>query len=301
MRLPDLSEIDPGDLLRDTAPTPVTGIEGRATTVIPEAWRIFYAFGGITMAAALRAATAAVSRDDLHLVSCDATFCQAVPIGPVATQVEILRQGRSAAQALVRLWALDPDDPDPTGPTGNDLVLTCVFGARAQREFDFRGAVPPEVPEPEECPPRAVQDPDSPFARIPFHAQTDFRLTVPRPSWGEEFPPGEPRTSSWFRFNTPPLLPDGRWDPTSLAVPGDILGPAVHAGAGSAVAPFLVISLQISLQFISDVRTEWLLQHTSAHAAGDGYASGTAELWDQDRQLVAIATQCAKLQPVKLD
>ncbi len=299
MRLPARSEVAPGDILRDTAPTPVPGIEGRATTVIPEAWRIFYAFGGTTMATALRAATATVDRDDLHLVSCDATFCQAVPIGPVATQVEVLRQGRSGAQALVRLWALDPDDPDPAGPVGNDLLVTCVFGSRAQRVFDFRGAVPPEVPEPDDCAPRAVLDPDSPFARIPYHAQTDFRLTAPSPSWGQEFPPGEPRTSSWFRFKAPPRLPDGRWDPTSLAVPGDILGPAVHAGAGSSVGPFLVISLQISLQFVADLRTEWLLQHTAAHAAGDGYASGTAELWDQDRQLVAIATQCAKLQAIQ--
>jgi hypothetical protein len=38
----------------------------------------------------------------------------------------------------------------------------------------------------------------------------------------------------------------------------------------------------------------------TAHVAGDGYATGTAELWDQDRRLVAIATQCAKIQPLKL-
>jgi hypothetical protein len=35
--------------------------------------------------------------------------------------------------------------------------------------------------------------------------------------------------------------------------------------------------------------------------AADGYATGTAELWDEDRRLVAIATQCARLQPVAPD
>jgi hypothetical protein len=74
----------------------------------------------------------------------------------------------------------------------------------------------------------------------------------------------------------------------------------VHAGAGSGPGPFLVISLQISLQFVADVRTGWVLQHTRAHAVADGYASGTAALFDQDRRLAVVATQCAKLQPLKL-
>lgn len=293
-------DIEPGDILRDTRPHPVEGVPGRYTTFIPEAWRIFYAFGGSTMATALRAAAAGVDRDDLHLISADATFCQAVPCGPVAAQVEVLRNGRTAAQALVRLWALDPTDPDPTGPVGNDLVLTVVFGDRSEGPFGFVGAVAPEVPDPDGCPPRPELEQDSPFARIPYHFQTEFRPTDRVIGWGREFPPGEPRSSSWFRFRTPPLLPDGRWEPAALALPGDILGPAVHSGAGSGAGEFLVISLQIGLQFVGDVRTDWVLQHTRAHHAGDGYATGTAELYDQDRRLVAIATQAAKLQPLKL-
>lgn len=293
-------QIEPGDILRDTRPDPVAGIDGRFAAVIPEAWRIFYAFGGSTMATALRAAAAAVARDDLQLVSTDATFCQAVPCGPVAAQVEVLRQGRTAAQALVRLWALDPDDPDPAGPVGNDLVVTAVFGSRADSAFEFVGAEPPDVPEPDQCEARPDLDVDSPFARIPYHAQTEFRLTGRQFGWGREFDAGAPEASSWFRFRRPPLLPDGRWEPATLALPGDILGPAVHAGAGSAAGEFLVLSLQISLQFVGDLRTEWVLQHTRAHSAGGGYAAGTAELWDQERRLVAIATQCAKVQPLKL-
>lgn len=295
-----VDSIEPGDILRDTSPAPVPGIEGRYVGAIPEAWRIFYAFGGATMAMALRAAAAEVRRDDLDLVSTDATFCQAVPCGPVAVHVEVLRQGRSAAQAIVRLWALDPSAPDPTGPAGSDLVVTCVFGSRRPAAFSFVGATAPDVAGPDECAPRQQLDPDSPFARIPYHAQTEFRLTGPSIGWGQQFPPGEPRSSSWFRFRTPPLLDDGRWEPATLALPGDILGPAVHAGAGSEPGPFLVISLQISLQFVAEVRTEWVLQHTRAHAVADGYASGTAALFDQDRRLVVVATQCAKLQPLQL-
>ncbi len=295
------STVPPGDILRDTTPHPVPGLPGRFTTTIPEAWRVMYAFGGTTMATALRAATVAVARDDLHLVSADATFCAAVPCGPVGVHVEVLRQGRSGAQALVRLWALAPEaDPaDPDHAVGSDLVLTCVFGRRDESRLEFMGAEPPAVADPEDCPPRPPVE-DSPFAGIPYHQQTDFRPAQGFAMWDQGgVPPAEPRTASWFRFLNPPLRPDGTWEPGVLAVPGDVLGPAVHAGIGSAAGFFLVISLQISLQVVADVRSEWLLQHTRAHVAADGYATGTAELWDADRSLVAVATQCARLQPLQ--
>lgn len=292
--------IEPGDILRDTTPHPVEGIEGRYSGHIPDAWRIFYAFGGSTMAVALRAATLELARPELDLLSADATFCQAVPCGPVAVQVEVLRSGRSGAQALVRLWALDPADPDPAGAVGNDLVVTCVYGQRTASDYRFLGAAPPEVTAPDETPPRPALDDDSPFSRIPYHAQTEFRPVGHSMRWGEAFPPSEPRSASWFRFHVTPRRADGTWEPATLALPGDILGPAVHLGVGSTPGPFLVVSLQISLQFVAEVRSDWLLQHTRAHVAADGYTSGTAELWDEDLHLVAIATQCAKLQPMKL-
>lgn len=293
--------VAPGDILRDTAPHPVTGAADRFTTTIPEAWRVKFAFGGTTMATALRAATVAVDRADLSLVSADATFCAAVPCGPVATRVEVLRQGRSGAQAQVRLWALDPDDPDPSGPAGNDLVVTCVFGRRDLSPLRFLGAVAPEVADPEDCPARPTQE-GSPFSAIPYHAQTELRPAQGFLPWDRgEVPPGEPRTASWFRFHRSPRHGDGRWEPAALAVPGDILGPAVHAGIGSTAGWFFVISLQIGIQFVAEARGEWILQHTRAHVAADGYATGTAELWDEDRSLVAIATQCARLQPVAPD
>jgi len=291
--------IEPGDILRDTTPYSVDGIEGRYSAFIPDAWRIFYAFGGSTMAVAMRAAVAELDREDLDLLSADATFCAAVPCGPVGVQVEVLRSGRSGAQALVRLWALDPTDPDATGEVGNDLVVTCVLGMRAETQYRFLGATPPEVTSPEQTDRRSEIDEDSPFSKIPYHAQTEFRPVGHLLKWGPDAEPGEPRSAAWFRFRVTPRRADGTWEPATLALPGDILGPAVHAGTGSKPGAFLVISLQISLQFVGPVRSEWLLQHTRAHVAADGYASGTAELWDEDMQLVAIATQCAKLQPIK--
>jgi acyl-CoA thioesterase len=293
----DPDTVPPGDVRRDTTPQPVEGVDGRYEFHLSDAWRIFYAFGGITMASAIRAAVVAVDREDLHIITADATFAQAIPCGPVAAQVEVLRQGRTGAQALVRMWALDPEQPDPAGPVGSDLVVTCVFGNRSDSSFTFIGAVPPDVAGPDDCVPRSVEV-DSPFSKIPYHRQNEFRPAFGVGRLGDVLPPSEPRTASWFRFKSSPFDDTGRWEPALLAAPGDILGPAAHAGVGTQAGFFLVISLQISMHFVGDARTEWLLQHTRAHLAAEGYCSGTAELWDQDRNLVAIATQLARLQPL---
>lgn len=296
----DPDTLAPGDILADTAPRPVDGVAGRYRADIPPAWRVLYAFGGTTMAAAIRAAQAELDRPDLDLVGAEATFCAAIPCGPVAMQVEVLRRGRNGAQALVRLWALDPAAPDPTGPVGNDLVVAVVMGRRVETALAFAGATAPEVPDPLDCPARETV-PDSPFSAIPYHRQTDFRIAMGNIRWGEELDPGEPRAASWFRFLRSPVTAEGHWEPAILAVPGDVLGPAVHAGLGGKVGFFLVISLQIGLKFISEVPTEWVLQHTRAQSAARGFASGTAEIFDAERNLVAIATQTALLRPFESD
>lgn len=289
--------VEPGNILRDTTPTPVDGVEHRYSAFIPEAWRIIYAFGGATMAVALRVAEAALARPELSLICSDATFCKAIPVGPVAADAEIVRQGRSGAQVLVRLWALDPKDPDPGSKPQSDLMVLCVFGEVGESEFNFVGAVAPTVPDPLDCRLSAPIEGDSPFAGIPYHQQTEFRFADER-AWLAGGPKSDPEALSWFRFKESPVRADGTWEPATIALPGDILGTAVHAGAGGDVAPFLVISLQLGLQIVGEMRGDWILQHTRSQIAAGGYASGTAELYDQDRNLVAIATQCAKLRTI---
>ncbi len=289
-----------GDILNDTEPRPVDGISGRYTVDIPESWRVMYAFGGVTMMTAIRAATteiAIVGAPELKLVSAHATFCSAVPCGPVGIQVEVLRSGRTGAQAQVRLWALDPESPDPTGPVRNDLVLTVVMALHRESPLEFTGTSAPEVPAPLQCPGRDDFE-DNPFLSIPYHLQTEFRPAIGGLPTGEVRPPADPESATWFRFQKSPMLSGGTWEPSALAVPGDILGSAVHTGVGSEAGFFFVVSLQISLAWFSDVGTEWVLQHTRAQKAGNGFATGTAELFDEDRRLVAMATQTALLRPM---
>lgn len=297
MNLHPIEIIEPGDIIRDTLAEPVSGLAGRYATTIPEAWRVFYAFGGMTMALALRTAERALGRDDLHMVSAQATYCQAVPCGPVALEAEVIRNGRKAAQVEVRLWSTD----DPTGPRGADLIVAVVFGAEDPASpYRLIGATFPEdAADPDDLPVREDAGADNPFAQIPYHRQTEWRLAVGHAPWDPELREGsDPRTVSWFRFNTPPLRPDGSWEPSSIAVPGDVLGPAVLEGVGRSGDFFLVITLQLSLQFFAPMRGRYLCQHTRAQHAGGGFATGTAELWSEDRTLVAMATQAALLQPM---
>ena len=287
---------EPGDILRDTTPHPVAGIPGRYHGVIPDAWAIKFAFGGTTMAAAIRAAGLGLDRPDLRLVTADSTYCQAIPTGPVAMQVETLRQGRGGAQAMVRLWALDPDDPDPTGEARSDLVLTAVYGL-PHDTIGFQGAECPVVKEPSECRSRPLRD-DGPMGVVPYHFQTEFRAAENMGFWeNPDVGPGEARTSSWFRFLVSPRV-DGIWEPSLLAIPGDILGPAVHSAVGGSHGMFFLVSLQISMQLHHPARSEWILQHTRAAISHGGYTSGTAELWDEDRTLVATVTQSARMLPI---
>ena len=283
--------------MRDTRIEAVAGLAGRYSGFLPDAWRIFYAFGGATFAMALRAAVEGVGRPDLRLVSAEATYCQAVPCGPVAVQVEVLRSGRRGAQAQVRLWASD----DPSGPVGSDLVVTVVLGASDEASpYRFLGTeLPPEIPGPLQAGGRPPVDPKSPFGNIPFHSQTDYRPALGHVPGDPAFAvAGEPRTAAWFRFLRPPIAEDGTWEQWSLAVPGDVLGPAISEGLGPC-DPFLVITLQLSMQFLEPMRGDFVCQHTRAHYVGDGFATGVAELWSEDRRLVALCTQSAMLQPFK--
>jgi acyl-CoA thioesterase len=294
---PEADGIEAGDILRDTAPIAVDGFEHRFGVVIPDAWRVMYAFGGVTFATALRAIEAAVGRDDLRLVSAEGTFCQAVPTGSVAVDVEVLRQGRSGAQAQARLWSTDDPTSDPRG----DLVVNAVLGAPRPWHTPVIGrSFPEDILPPEESRIRIEPPADGDFPKIPYHDQTDWRIATGRAPWDPddgEVP--EPWSVSWFRFHRSPALEDGAWEPATVAVPGDILGPAVLGATRGMDGFFFVITLQMSVQFFAPMRGEWMLQHTRATSVADGFATGVADLWSQDRTLVAQATQTALLQPMK--
>lgn len=248
------------------------------------------------MAAAIRVAELELDRDDLTLLSVEATFCQAVPCGPLAAAAEVIRSGRRGAQVQVRLWSTT----EPSGDVGADLIICAVFGA-LNNESPYRilpTGFPEGVPGPLQCSVPTVSDEATPFDKIPYHSQTEWRQAVGHSPWEVDVPSGgDPHSVSWFRFLVPPVLPDGSWEPASLAVPGDMLAPAVVEGVGRENGFFLVVSLQLSMQFFAPMRGEWLCQDTRALHVADGYATGSVNLWSEDAILVASASQTAMLSP----
>jgi acyl-CoA thioesterase len=287
-------EVPAGDFARDTRVVPDGEVPGRFLGEIPEAWRVIYAFGGVSMAVAVRAAQAAVDRPDLSLLSANALFCSPVRCEPVEVDTAVLRDGRSAAQATA--------DLRNAGDDGVALHVAATFGHLHETDIEFVDAAFPDVPPPEDCPAPPERSDDDPFPTVNFHQQTDFRPASLVDPWDpDSWEPGHAAEfSSWNRLLVEPRLADGTLDPVALCVPGDMLGPAVGMKRGPAgpefgVEPFFVLTLEIGLQVCRPWETSWILQHTRAPWAGDGYGLSVLELWDEQGRLVAHATQRARL------
>jgi acyl-CoA thioesterase len=153
--------------------------------------------------------------------------------------------------------------------------------------------MPPDAGRPEDAIDRDELMADR-FVDIPFHVQTQWRIAVG--SFDADAAPAEPRTVTWFRFHRSPIDASGAWDPAALAVPGDILGPAVGRGMGGSARSF-VITLQLSLQWLAPLTTEWVCQHSTVVRGSGGFVTGVAELWSEAGELVGFATQTAVLRP----
>jgi acyl-CoA thioesterase len=274
-----MSESSPHDLRADTELTADATVPGRYHADIPDAWKIVYLFGGVSMYAALRAMQTALGRADLDLVTANAIFLAPVPPGPITIDVNVLRDGRGAAQVAADLRA------DTEG--GPALRVHGVFGTPHDTDVAYEGLRFPEVPAPADSPLPPPRPGDSPFRDINFHEQTEWRPLSPFDD------PGKGQFMAWVR------LKRGEPDRLTLAVHGDVLGPAVGRAIGPRDEPFMVLSLEIGIRFVRVPATAWVLQEIEAWHVGDGYATGPARLWDEEGRLCAIATQTAHLRRFK--
>ena len=266
---------DARDLRADTALTRDPANPSRFRGEINEGWKVVYVFGGVTMYTALRAMQEALNRPELPLVTANAIYLAPVPPGPITIDVEVLRDGRRASQVAADLRVGDSDQVA--------LRVHGVFGAAHDTDLTFQEVRCPEVPRPQDSPEPPTDRPN-PFGHIPFHEQTLWRPVSPLDD------PGRGQFLSWVR-----LARDADPDLLTLAVHGDVLGPAVGRGIGPRDDPFMVLSLEIGIRFIATPVTAWVLQEIEAWHIGDGYATGPARLWDERGKLCAIATQTANV------
>ncbi len=265
---------------------PVSGVDGRFSLSFDAGWKVLYVFGGVTFAALVQAVVDHLDRGDLTPISAQATYIEPVVDGPAAVQVDIIRSGRRGAQARATLW----NTADPAAEGSPAITMDIMLGRLDQEIGGFLNtSMPADAGRPDGGLAReAMADR---FVDVPFHRQSDFRMI----GGFEDRTNPEPRSVSWFRMVTSPIDESGAWRPAALALPGDMLGPAVTRGMDG--QRFFVVTLQLSIQWFAPARSEWICQHAVGLRAGGGFTTGTTELFAEDGTLVAFATQTALMRP----
>jgi acyl-CoA thioesterase len=240
--------------------------------------------GGTMAAVAAAAMTAEIADPDQRLRTLTTVFAAPVPAGPVEVDAAVLRRGRSMSQATATVHA-------PGSEVGHTSVA--VFG-RDRGGFEFTELAMPAVPPPEDCP--SFRDGPPPEAAAeqreppPFWANVEGRAAIGHPPW-EHYVPDSSECAFWYRFDEPPLRPDGTLDPLAVIALCDLMPSSVGERMGPVERDWMPPSADLTVHLFDDARSDWLLSHLRARWAGDGYASVECALWDRGGRLVAHATQ----------
>ncbi|MBL8972890.1 MAG: thioesterase family protein [Myxococcales bacterium] len=272
------------DLAEDTA-VEARGA-GRYAALLPRHWDYFMPSGGVLVTLALRAMVAELGLrpgllgedTGVRPLSATAVFCSPVPAGQVIIEVTVLRRGALASQLRA---SLSPAD----GELGLELIAT--FG-RERPVVDVSLTAAPAVAEPLALP--EIDPADQSFVP-PFIRNFDHRRAIGSAWWrADEWVKGD-RSGYWYRYLRPQRLPDGRLDPLALPPLIDTMPPAMCAMIGPGARAFVAPSLDLTVHFVQDTRSEWLLTHVHCREVHGGYATADIEIWDEARRLVAYGTQ----------
>ena len=247
--------------------------------------------GGVVTAVALRAMSAELDDPTQRLRALHTSFVTQVADGPVDIEVELLRRGRSMSH-------LRGEVRNPGSARGH--LTTGIFGA-SRPGFDFTDLTPPtDLPAPDDCP--SFRDPPPSgtpeFPPMPFwEPLVEGRAVLGHAPW-DDYEPDRAETGSWYGFDDPPFLDDGRLDPFALVVLADMMPGAVGEKVGrQGDRGWFAPSVDLTVHLFDDCRSRWVFGHNRARHAGDGYASADMALWDygpdqrDEPRLVAYATQ----------
>jgi acyl-CoA thioesterase II len=189
------------------------------------------------------------------------------PPSVVDLDVHIGAEGRTTTQARV------------LGSVGATEIFTvnAALGSRDLPEAAGQWISPPDVPGPDDCPPRELRfDVGDTIA-----SRLEQRMAIEAPGTGH--------TAVWTRM--PDLL---EVSAASLAVLGDY----VPMGLGQAVPTEINSnSLDNTLRVADLVQTDWVLVDIRIEAVARGFGHGHLYLWAQDGTLLGTASQSAMVRP----
>lgn len=277
-----------GAFARQMDPTPDGGRPGRYRVDVEDRWNCpVVPQGGVMAALAAQAMAVELDQPDQRLRSLTTVFAAQVPAGPVTIDVSVLRRGRTMSQATADVRAEGAD-------AGH--VTVAVFGAD-RGGFEFTDLTMPDVPAPGDCPsfrdpppPEAADFPERPV--FPFWEHVEGRAAVGRAPWDRETIPTSSECASWYRFDEPPLRPDGTLDPLAVVALCDLMPSSVGQRMGPSDVMWYPPSADLTVHLLDDARSDWLLAHLRARRATAGYASVEVALWDpKGPRLVAHAAQ----------
>jgi hypothetical protein len=268
--------------------TASTGEPGRRTVLLDEQWCIGPKMhGGYLLAvlaqaavdefadAAVGAAAAAVGPAHDVPEAVTGTFLRAPDPGPAVLRVDVLRRGRGATQARVRL------DQDDRPCVEAALVLGAVPGP-APREGDVSPA-PIALPPFDECERRPVETPDG-RGDLPLMEVVDTRIDPASLGFLTGRPTGEGRLSGWVELDTREA-----WSPIGLLVALDVLPPASFDLGLTGWSPTMSLTAHVhAVPAPGPLRvTQWV-----DHLAGERMHE-SCRAWDATGRMVGQATQLA--------
>ena len=245
----------------------VTTPEADGTLNVRDGWRQGRgAYGGLTVAAAIRAIEARVADPRRKVRTVTAEIPGATLPGAAAFTVDVLRSGNSLTVARAAL------------AQGNEVTTHAVAVLAATRAVPepptWRELARPEAPDWRDVPPLVHGDAAPEFAR---HFESRLVRGVPGASDAAE-------CVGWVR----PREPGEARDAAFLAAVIDAWWPAVLVRM-PAFRPMATIGFTLELvDDPSDIDREApLLYRGTVHVAGDGYFLETRELWTADGRLLA--------------
>ena len=223
-------------------------------------------FGGAGLGACIEALERTTDRPVVWATAQYLSFARA----PAVLDIEVTEavRGHQISQARA------------VGYVGGEEILT-VNAALGRRTLDLTGqwAVMPDVPPPDDCPPRPLMD----RHEKTIMSQVDMRLAAARSPDDLPGPPGDGRSSLWARIPGLDLH-----SASALAIFGDYvpfgIGQALGQRAGGN-------SLDNTIRIAHRTDADWILADIRVHAVADGFAHGLVHLWSQDGVLLATASQ----------
>jgi acyl-CoA thioesterase len=163
---------------------------------------------------------------------------------------------------------------------GDTEVLT-VLGALGSRPLADEGqwAQRPDVPPPDDCPPRPHQHRHDDTIR----SRLEERLALGRPFWELPGPGGSGNSAIWVRL--PDVL---EMSAAALAIIGDFVPSGIGQALGRRAGGN---SLDNTLRVAHRVPTDWVLADIRVHAVADGFGHGLVHLWAENGTLLGTASQ----------